>query len=104
MTMLAVMYLIPAKLFSPDCAAPNSVRLLSFVGLLSTISLILLGTFPSYYTLATLAVVPAVFVFVSLLFRPSLYVRSAKLRTYLAVSVALAAISWVTQFVWLLTR
>ena len=105
MILVAVSYLIGAKIlgqYSPT--KPNRVRMLSLVGFLSTASLVLLGSMPSYYTIIAIPVVPAPFAFGSLIFRPSLIVRWPRLGTYLTICVVISALAWTTQLVWLLTR
>ena len=105
MIALAVSYLIGTKILGQDATArPNRVRWLSLVGFLSTASVVLLGSMPSYYTIIAIPVIPAPFAFGTLIFRPRLLVRWARLHAYLTTCVVISALAWMTQFVWLLTR
>ncbi len=105
MIMLAVSYLIGTKLLGQyRPSRPSGVRVLSFVGFLSTASVVLMGSMPSYYTIIAIPVIPAPFAFGTLIFRPSLIVRWTRLGTYLTICVVISALAWTTQLVWLLTR
>ncbi len=105
MIALALSYLIGTRILGQDAPTrPKGVRLLSLVGFLSTASMVLLGSMPSYYTIIAIPVIPAPFAFGTLIVRPSLIVRWARLRTYLTTCVVISALASIMQFVWLLTR
>jgi hypothetical protein len=78
------------------------VRLISVGGLLLTAAMILLGgIYPSYFTIVAIPVLPAPFAFGALMFRPELASKWPKMGIYLAACVAISAISWLAEFVWL---
>jgi hypothetical protein len=81
------------------------IRLLSLGGLLVTTSMILLGAvWPSYYTIVAIPVIPAPFAFGALIYQPGLASKWPKMCIYLAACVAVAAFSWLTEFIWLSSR
>lgn len=103
MIALGVSYLIGWKFGSrrsPDEA--NRVRTLSFVGFLSTASAVLLVSTPSYYTLVTIPLIPGLFIFAALIFRPNLLKKQSNLESYLAICAAISTLVWCAQFVRLL--
>ena len=105
MVMPAVIYLVGLnrlKLDSANCWTP--MRLMAFVGLLATASLVLLGVRPSLYTIVAIPALPAPFAFGVLVFRPRRILNWQKIRVYLTICVVASALCWVTQIIWLLTR
>lgn len=66
MVAIAVTFLVGMKIVVVDDISVNPiyVRMLSFVGVLATTSLVLLGIWPSLYTILAVPVVPAPFAFV----------------------------------------
>jgi len=107
MIAIAVAFLVGMKILVADDFSVNPiyVRMLSFVGVLATSSLVLLGIiWPSLYTILAAPVVPAPFAFVFLIFRPSLISKWRGMRLYLTVCVVTSAVAWTIQFIWLFTR
>jgi hypothetical protein len=106
MVAIAVAFLVGMKIVVVDDFSVNPiyVRMLSFVGVLATSSLVLLGIWPSLYTILAVPVVPAPFAFVFLIFRPSLISKWRRMRLYLTVCVVISACAWTIQFIWLSTR
>lgn len=105
MAMPAVIYLVGLNTLKLDSA--NSwipVRLMAFVGLLATASLVLLGVRPSLYTIIAIPALPAPLAFGVLILRPQRILKWPKIRVYLTVCVVASALCWVTQIIWLLTR
>jgi hypothetical protein len=101
----AVIYLSGIKTLAPDGPSSSTrVRLLAFVGLFATASLVLLGTRPNLYTIIAIPVIPAPFAFGVLLVRPRRILKWTKMRIYLTVCVIASALSWTVQIIWLLTR
>lgn len=77
-------------------------RFLAICGLLLTATMILLGgIYPSYFTIIAILVLPAPFIFGTLVFRPELASKWHKINIYLVTSVAVSAASWLAEFVWL---
>jgi hypothetical protein len=104
MVLLAALYFIRIKGFLlGGASSPASLRLTAFTGLLATASLVLLGTWPSLYTIIAIPVIPAPFVFGILIFRPRRILNWNKIRIYLTVCVVASALCWTTQIIWLLT-
>jgi hypothetical protein len=106
MVAIAVAFLVGMKIVVVDDISVNPiyVRMLSFVGVLATSSLVLLGIWPSLYTILAVPVVPAPFAFVFLIFRPSLISKWRRMRLYLTVCVVISAFAWTIDFIWLFTR
>jgi len=103
MIALGVSYLIGWKFAGRKKTTDASrVRALSFVGFLSTASAVLLVSTPSYYTLVTLPLIPGLFIFAALIFKPNLLQKRSSLEGYLAVCVAICILVWGAQFVRLL--
>jgi hypothetical protein len=101
----AVIYLSRIKTLTLD--GPSSatrVRLLAFVGLFATASLVLLGGRPNLYTIIAIPVIPAPFAFGVLIFCPRRILKWTKMRIYLTACVVASALSWIIQIIWLLTR
>jgi hypothetical protein len=97
----AVIYLrgmMTAAKSSPTSS--TSVRFLSFVGFFVTAALLFLGVISPYYAIVAIPVIPAPLVFGVLIFRPTLVSQSPKLRIYLKLCVAAAALTWAFQLVW----
>src|SRR5258708_29258428 len=95
------LYLVDMKFLDLNAAISSSgVRLLSFVGFLSTASVVLLGSMPGLYTIIAIPVIPAPFNFGLLVFRPNLIANWTRLRVYLTVCVVMSALAWTIQFIW----
>jgi hypothetical protein len=105
MVAAAVIYLSGIKSFTLDGPSSSTrVRLMAFIGLFTTASLLLLGTRPNLYTIIAIPVIPAPFVFGILILRPRRILNWTKIRIYLTVCVVASALCWTTQIIWLLTR
>ena len=105
MLMPAVIYLVGLKRLKLDSA--NSwipMRLMAFMGLLATASLVLLGVRPDLYTIVAIPALPAPLAFAVLIFSPRRILNWQKTRVYLTICVVASAVCWVTQIIWLLTR
>ena len=105
MAMPAVIYLVSLKKMTLG-SAPNwtRMRLMAFLGLLSTASLVLLGARPNLYTIVAIPAIPALLAFGVLTFHPQRVLGWQKIRVYLNICVAASALCWITQIIWLLTR
>jgi hypothetical protein len=105
MVAAAVLYLIAdRKLKSDEPGAVGGVRVVASIGLFSTSSLILLGTRPNLFTIIAIPVIPAPFVFGTLLVSPKRIVQWTKTKVYLDACVITSALCWTAQAIWLLTR
>src|SRR5215469_7002021 len=84
MVALAVIYLTSTKwLASSDPPVMSRVRVMAIVGLLSSASLVLLGTRPNLFTIVAIPVIPAPFLFAALILSPRRITDWAKTRVYL---------------------
>lgn len=92
------------RVFATNTVGGLQVRALSFVGLLSTLYLIYLGLYPSYFSIGALLVVPAALIFVICLFQPQFATRWRYLRAYLRISVGLSLLVALLELIWLLRR
>jgi hypothetical protein len=78
------------------------MRILFLAGLFVTASLLFLGgIWPSVFTLAAIVALPAPFLFVFLIIRPSFVLSWDKVRHYLAVCIILSVLSWLGELLWL---
>jgi hypothetical protein len=94
--------LMPVKIVLFDPTKPTRTRLLSFVGLVITSLLILLGTcWPSYYTIAALLALPSPLMFAGLIFGPKMIARWPKLRFYLYFCAILSVLCYLFEWIWL---
>lgn len=83
-------------------AHPVRLRLLSFLGFLVTGAILFLGgIWPSYYTIVAILILPAFLILGILIIWPKLILKLSGLRIYLATSVAVSALSWVSEVIWL---
>ena len=102
MIALGVSYLVASNFVSFKGAAADRVRALSFVGFLNTASAVLLVSNPSYYSLITIPIIPGLFIFVALIFKPSLAEKWTNIKGYLTICAVLSTLVWGAQFLRLL--
>jgi hypothetical protein len=76
-------------------------RLLSLMGIIVCAFGIALGLWPSIYTIVALLMLPSPFIFIWVVFQPSILARWPKLRFYLIASVALSVLAWTSEYAWL---
>ena len=79
-------------------------RLLSFLGLCATGSLVFIGLLSPYYGVVAFLAIPAPIVFLTMAFRPALMWKRPKLRLYLHICVVASALVWVFQIFWQLWK
>ncbi|HXJ16690.1 MAG TPA: hypothetical protein VNM68_05775 [Candidatus Polarisedimenticolia bacterium] len=78
------------------------VRLLSLAGFLVIGALIFLGImWPSIYSLIAALMIPSLLFLAAMIVRPKLLEGRSTLRLYLVISVAVSALCWVTEAIWL---
>jgi hypothetical protein len=63
--------------------------------------MLLLGIWPSVFTIAAMLVLPSIFIFGAIIIRPAIVAPSPRLRLYLTFSAILSVLCWMFQFVWL---
>jgi hypothetical protein len=87
---------------SPD-ADPLRLRMGAVAGVIAVIPLLALGTiWPSIYTVAAVAVAPALLIFLASIIRPH-FRRGRALHGYCLVAAWLTPVAWAAHILWLLS-
>jgi hypothetical protein len=81
---------------------PIWIRLLSLVGLTTTLLCIFLGAiWPSLYTIAALLILPAPFIFIAAIIKTKFFSQSRNVRVYLFFSLGISALCLMDEVSWL---
>ena len=83
-----------------DHTKPTRIRIMAFLGLLTSLSMVWLGVWPSLFTLVAIIVLPAAFLFVGVFFWPRL-IAIGGIRVYLIASAGISIVGLLFQFIWL---